>query len=105
MVKRILTAIIVNDNNNLLEKIADELESKMRVFRRTSLEGEKLYGYYEGISIFDATGNKCLVRYDSYDDVLERAEDTINKLDADSRALLNEYLKGLKATKSEDDHI
>ena len=88
------TVVIVNDDNSVLEELADKLSSKLRVVQRSSLDGEKLYGatFFEGVIYFDEHGSKQLTRMDSYDDVVKCIEDKLKLVSPTTQALLEKHL-------------
>lgn len=88
------TVIVVNDNNHELQNLHAVLRSLLRTFHRSSLDGEKLYGVYEGILYFDEFGNRQFKRVDDYSDVLQLVLNKLANIPAKDKALLKGFLKG-----------
>ena len=88
------TVVIVNDDNSQLNKLADQLKTKLRVIKRSSVDGERLYGttFFEGVIYFDEFGAKQLTRQDIYDDVSKTIDDKLKLVTPTTRALLQKYL-------------
>lgn len=88
------TVVIVNDDNAFLNQLADQLQTQLRVMKRSSLDGEKLYGatFFEGVIYFDEYGAKQLTRQDNYDDVVKAIEDKLKILSMSGKLSLSKYL-------------
>ena len=86
------TAIIVKDDNPELDALYDQLKQKVRVYYRTSLQGEKLYGVREGILYFDDKGSRQLLIQDEYSDTIRLIENKLKLIGAKSRELLIKHL-------------
>jgi hypothetical protein len=88
------TVVIVNDDNAYLNELASQLKTQLRVVRRSSLEGEKLYGaaFFEGVLYFDEHGAKQLTRRDNYGDIAVAIQDKLKNLNTNNRLALDNYL-------------
>lgn len=90
------TVVIVNDNNQQLKKIGNELETKVRVLYRSSVDGEYLYSgptpFFEGVIYFDESGTRQINRNDNYGDVVEAIEKKLEDLSSRNKELLTKYL-------------
>ena len=60
------TVIIVNDDNPQLEELEELLSNFTRTLRRNSIQGEQLYGMFEGVIFCDSEGNFAVKRRDNY---------------------------------------
>jgi len=74
------TVIIINDNNPELEEFAKHFESLTRVLKRTSIQGEQLYGIFEGIIYCDSDGKYIFKRQDNYADLPAQIENNLSRL-------------------------
>jgi hypothetical protein len=90
---RIPTAIIVNDDNRELEELANQLYPLLRIYRRNSLEGEKLYGIREGVLYYDDRGDKQMLHQDVYIDTVKQIQNRLATISTPAKSLLDSYLK------------
>ena len=88
------TVVIVNDNNAYLNDLADQLKTQLRVIKRSSLEGEQLYGaaFFEGVLYFDENAARQLTRRDNYEDIMQAIQDKLKNLSVNGKLSLNKYL-------------
>jgi len=89
---RIPTVIIINDDNTELEKISILLRDKVRIYKRTSIQGEQLYGLREGLLYFDDKGDRQLILQDVYSEAIQYVEQRLAIVSNRSKELLNKYL-------------
>ena len=74
------TIIVVNDDESCishnvdLAKLVSTLSLKLRVYLRSSIQGEQLYGVREGILYFDESGHRQRVWRDDYSTVIDEVE-------------------------------
>ena len=101
---RIPTIIIVNDNNKELSQLQKTFSRMVRIYERSSIQGEQLYTIREGIIYFDHEGNKQFTLQDDYSKALARLEQKLEEIDDKSRSLLNKYLIGLYGDPEEEDN-
>ena len=87
------TVIIINDGNKRLQDLEILLEGLVRTFHRSSIEGERLYGVFEGIIFFDEDGQKQLTRRDDYRDVITQVMTRVRNSKSHNKSLLKEYLQ------------
>lgn len=87
------TVIIVNDKNKELHDLGMLLKNIIRTFHRTSIEGEQLYGIFEGILYVDEFGKQQAKRQDNYSDVLSLVLTKLENIPAHDKVLLKNYLR------------
>lgn len=86
------TVIVVHDDNHYLEALTPLFQNITRVFVRSSLDGEKLYGMFEGVLYFDEKGQKQLIRKDDYGDIVFLVLAKLKTLDVRTMLQLKNYL-------------
>ena len=86
------TIIIVSDDNPELKKFEELFTNFARVLKRTSLQGEQLYGMFEGIIYIGPEGNYDLKRRDNYEGVVELVLSKLVRLNESVSNQLKDYL-------------
>lgn len=105
------TVVIVNDDNPELLILGHLLKKIVRVYFRDSVQGEQLYGIFEGVLLFDRDGKRAMNIRDNYDccDIVTRVVNHLDGLDQLNTKSLVDLLKrrqvGTKLNSSEKELI
>lgn len=97
---RIPTVIIVNDDNDLLEEVGRDLEKLVRVYYRTSVQGEQLYGVWEALLYFGDDGTRQHIFQDEYNGAVSAIQAKLDKMserNPSAKKLLDDYLEGKRS--------
>lgn len=99
------SVVVVNDSKNsisynpILTKLIYTLKPLVKVYLRSSVEGETLYNIREGVMYFDESGLRQRVWKDNYDSVVTEVEARLEKIPTESKPLLNKYQQSQQVEK------